>query len=92
MRYGAEIKRVAGVLDTVLSKQEWLFGDRCTYADLCFVMWNFQVPFHMASRTGEHAWQPEEIPHFTRWQNAMMSWPSVQKVLRVLNETEVKSS
>ncbi|KAJ6007870.1 glutathione S-transferase [Penicillium herquei] len=92
VRYGAELKRVAGVLDTVLSKQEWLVGDKCTYADLAFVMWNMQIPFFMASRTGEHAWQPEEVPHFTRWQNAMMARPSVLKVMSVLNETEVKSS
>ncbi|KAJ5809269.1 glutathione S-transferase [Penicillium pulvis] len=67
VRHEAEIKRVAGVLDTVLSKQDWLVGGKCTYADLSFVMWNFQVPFLMASRTGEHAWQPEEFQHITRW-------------------------
>ncbi|KAJ5633551.1 glutathione S-transferase [Penicillium herquei] len=92
VRYGAELKRIAGVLDTVLSKQEWLVGEKCTYADLAFVMWNMQIPFFMASRTGEHAWKPEEVPHFTRWQTAMMARPSVFKAMSVLNDTEVKSS
>ncbi|KAJ5667374.1 glutathione S-transferase [Penicillium longicatenatum] len=77
VRYGAELKRIAGVLDGVLSKQEWLVGTKCTYADLAFVMWNMQIPFFMASRRGEHAWRPEEFPHFTRWQNAMMARASV---------------
>ncbi|KAE8357836.1 glutathione S-transferase [Aspergillus caelatus] len=90
VRYGSEVKRVAGVLNTVLSEKEWLVGDKCTYADLAFVMWNFQIPFFMASRTGEHAWNPEEFPHFTRWQNAMVARPSVAKVISVLNDKEVK--
>ncbi|KAJ5701645.1 glutathione S-transferase [Penicillium malachiteum] len=92
LRYGAELKRIVGVLDNGLSKQEWLVGDKCTYADLAFVMWSMQIPFFMASRTGEHAWKPEEVPHFTRWQNTMMARPSVLKAISVFNHTEVKSS
>ncbi|KAL7917299.1 glutathione S-transferase [Trichoderma austrokoningii] len=92
IRYGKEIKRVAGVLDSVLAKSEWLVGDKCTYADLAFTMWNAQVPYVMSSRTGEHAWNPDEFPHFTRWQNACLSRHSVKKVLSVLADQEVKSS
>ncbi|KAI0891635.1 hypothetical protein F4806DRAFT_500815 [Annulohypoxylon nitens] len=40
VRYGNEVKRVAGVLDGVLAKSTWLVGDKCTYADLTFTMWN----------------------------------------------------
>lgn len=90
MRYGTEVKRVAGVLDGVLSKRDWLVGNKCTYADLIFVTWNMQITFFMGSRTGEHAWKPEEFPHFTRWQNAMMARPSAQKMMSVLNDREVK--
>lgn len=68
VRYGAEVKRVAGVLDGVLAKSEWLVGDKCIYADLAFTMWNMQIAFFMGGRTGEHAWNPDEFPHFTRWQ------------------------
>lgn len=42
VRYGNEVKRVADVLDDVLAKSEWLVGDKCTYADLAFTMWNMQ--------------------------------------------------
>ncbi|OJT13983.1 Glutathione S-transferase 2 [Trametes pubescens] len=36
-RYQKEILRVLGVLNDVLSKQEWLVGDKCTVADLCLI-------------------------------------------------------
>ena len=37
-RYQKEILRVFGVLESVLSKQEWLVGGKCTIADLSFIM------------------------------------------------------
>ena len=43
-RYNNEIKRVLGVLDSVLSKQKYLVGDKVTIADLSFVPWNSAVP------------------------------------------------
>ena len=36
-RYQKEIVRVFGVLDSVLAKQPWLVGDKCSVADLSFV-------------------------------------------------------
>lgn len=92
VRYGAEVKRVAGVLDSVLKDRDWLVGDKCTYADLAFVMWNMQIAFFMAGREGDQAWRPEEFPHFTRWQEAMLARESVKKVVGVLMDKEVKSS
>lgn len=38
-RYQKEILRVFGVLDGVLSKQQWLVGNKCTIADISFVMY-----------------------------------------------------
>lgn len=92
VRYGNEVKRVAGVLDGVLATSEWLVGDKCTYADLAFTMWNAQVAFFMGGRGGEHAWDPDAFPHFVRWQNACLGRDSVKKVLSVLGDEEVKSS
>ncbi|OJZ83795.1 hypothetical protein ASPFODRAFT_49233 [Aspergillus luchuensis CBS 106.47] len=92
VRYGAEVKRVAGVLDSVLKDRDWLVGDKCTYADLAFVMWNTQIAFFMSGREGDQAWRPEEFPHFTRWQEAMLARESVKKVVGVLMDKEVKSS
>ena len=36
-RYQKEILRVLGVLESVLSKQEWLVGGKLTIADLSFI-------------------------------------------------------
>ena len=36
-RYSKEIVRVLGVLENVLSKQEWLVGGKCTIADISFI-------------------------------------------------------
>ncbi len=38
-RYQKEILRVLGVLENVLSKQEWLVGGKCTVADLSFIVY-----------------------------------------------------
>ncbi|KAF2108110.1 glutathione S-transferase [Lophiotrema nucula] len=42
-RYNSELKRVLGVLDTVLEGKEWLVGDKITYADLSFATWNDRI-------------------------------------------------
>ena len=39
-RYNNEIKRVFGVLESVLSKQKYLVGDKVTIADISFITWN----------------------------------------------------
>lgn len=36
-RYKNEMKRVFSVLDSVLSKQEWLVGGKMTIADISFI-------------------------------------------------------
>ena len=42
-RYSNEIKRVFGVLDSVLSKQNYLVGNKVTVADLSFIPYNSSV-------------------------------------------------
>lgn len=39
-RYQKEAQRVFAVLESVLSKQEWLVGGKPTIADLSFITWN----------------------------------------------------
>lgn len=36
-RYAKEVRRVFGVLESVLSKQEWLVGNKFTVADITFI-------------------------------------------------------
>ncbi|CAF9918635.1 hypothetical protein IMSHALPRED_004363 [Imshaugia aleurites] len=88
-RYNNEIKRVAAVLDSHLQDRPWLVGDKCTYADLSFVMWNAQVPFILGD--AKDTWEPAKYPKFTRWQEAMLARDSVKHVFSVMANEEVKS-
>ncbi|CAD6581305.1 MAG: hypothetical protein ASARMPRED_000578 [Alectoria sarmentosa] len=88
-RYNNEINRVAGVLDAHLANRDWLVGDKCTYADLSFVMWNAQIAFIL--KDAKDAWDPADYPYFTRWQDAMLARHSVKHVLSVMANQEVKS-
>lgn len=47
-RYQKEILRVFGVLESVLSKQEWLVGGKCTIADLSFIPYASMHSLHWA--------------------------------------------
>ncbi|KAF2728067.1 glutathione S-transferase [Polyplosphaeria fusca] len=42
-RYNAEVQRILGVLEGLLSGKQWLVGDKMTYADLSFVTWNDRI-------------------------------------------------
>lgn len=49
-RYIDQTKRVVGVLDAALGQSQsgWLVGDKCTYVDLSFFMWDEQIEPIMA--------------------------------------------
>lgn len=76
-----EIKRVVGVLDSTLSKSAsgWLVGDKCTYADLAFFMWDEQIEQLMSPFPGE--WDASKFPRFEKWHEAMMARSAVTKVV-----------
>lgn len=77
------------MLDGYLKDKEWLVGDKCTYADLSFVTWSACIPF--ALQGGPVEYKPEEYPHFERWHAALLARPSVQKVLSIWSDKEIKS-
>jgi len=89
LRYGNEIKRVVGVLNKFLKGRDWLVGNKCTYVDLAFIMWNVSIDWSMAN--GPVEWNIDEFPEFKRWCDAMKARPSVQKVLMNMQSTEMKS-
>ena len=77
------------MLDDHFSRGLWLYGDKCTYADLSFVVWNSRVPLIL-----KDSWEggnPANYPGFKRWQGAMMARKSVKHVLSVMEIREVKS-
>ena len=84
--YANELKRIVGILDRVLKGKEWLVGDKCTYADLAFVMWNTQIDDIMK----DYDWNIAEYPNLKRWQEAMLARESLKKVLSVLMDKEVQ--
>lgn len=88
IRYADEVKRIVGVLDRVLQGKNWLVGDKCTYADLAFVMWNSQIDFIMQG----HDWKMANYPNFKRWHEAMLARDSLKMVMGVLMDKEVKSA
>lgn len=80
---------MAFVLDTHLATRTWLVGDKCTYADLAFVIWNAQIPYIL--KDAPDGWDPAKYPNFTRWQTAMMERESVKHVLGVMGKENVES-
>ncbi|KAK0714465.1 glutathione S-transferase [Apiosordaria backusii] len=81
-RYATEIKRVLGVLETILSAKpadaQWLVGNKMTYADMAFVPWNF--------RLGEvllQSWDEvfEGTPHVRAWHEKMVDLPSWKRAM-----------
>jgi len=76
-RYGNEIKRVVGVIDRHLKKQgtDYLVGDKCTFADLAFVMWHQTMP-----RLVDNWDYKTEAPAFHAWNERLQSRPAVKKV------------
>lgn len=83
-RYRSEIRRVTGVLNSVLGTQTWLVGDRCSFADLCFIPWQkWAYVFG-----GEDL--DDVFPHVARWLSSMKRRPAVAKVLQEQAEAEKK--
>ncbi|EIW59525.1 glutathione S-transferase C-terminal-like protein [Trametes versicolor FP-101664 SS1] len=80
-RYQKEILRVLGVLESVLSKQEWLVGGRFTVTDLSFVVWNKLVLDGTATQGYYSAAQFEkDFPAVYKWHQLMMDRPTVKKI------------
>jgi glutathione S-transferase len=98
-RYDFEVRRIMGVVESVLRKQQqgqkagdsgpWLVGDKYTYADLAFVSWNNLLEFMYPEKSGT-GWIKEEFSLFWDWWQRMLALPSVKLVLeqkKVFNET-----
>ncbi|KAI0676494.1 glutathione S-transferase C-terminal-like protein, partial [Trametes maxima] len=77
-RYRGEILRVFGVLESVLSKQEWLVGGRLTAADLSFVSWN-QAALLYGFKDIEGVDIEKQFPAFYKWHRKVAARPAVKK-------------
>ncbi|KAG8157535.1 hypothetical protein KVR01_012577 [Diaporthe batatas] len=83
-RYANEIKRVLGVLETVLSAKpagaQWLVGDKMTYADMAFVPWNFRLS-EVLNQTWDEIW--DGVPHVRAWHERMIELPSWRRAMDI---------
>ncbi|KAI8663347.1 hypothetical protein NCS57_00935300 [Fusarium keratoplasticum] len=80
-RYIEQTVRVFEVLETILKDREYLVGDKCTYADLCFVPWNrvaLFAPFFKDTLWDRYRIE-ERFPNFLAWHRRLSSRPSVKK-------------
>lgn len=76
-RFRAEVRRVLGVFESVLSTQEWLVGGKVTVADLSFVSWNnFAIPDAMEPGFNFD----KEFPATAAWHKKLFERPNVQRV------------
>ena len=76
-----EMNRVVGVLNSALAKSEsgWLVGDKCTYVDLAFFMWDEQIEQIMAPFPEE--WDSAKYPNWKRWHARLGEREAVKKVV-----------
>ncbi|OSX60520.1 hypothetical protein POSPLADRAFT_1040621 [Postia placenta MAD-698-R-SB12] len=78
-RYQKETARVIGVLESVLSKQEWLVGDKYSIADISFIPWNW-VAFTLILNNVEGVNIEKDFPYFYAWQQKLMAKDAVKSV------------
>ncbi|KAH8100292.1 glutathione S-transferase C-terminal-like protein [Cristinia sonorae] len=73
-RYQNEAKRVLGVLESVLSKKEWLVGGKVTIADIAFVPWNNSLK----GLLGADFDFEKEFPATAKWHDKIINLPGVK--------------
>ncbi|KAL1977721.1 hypothetical protein VTN31DRAFT_580 [Thermomyces dupontii] len=79
-RYREEIRRMIGVMDTILADKEYLVANRCTIADLGFIPWDEQVRNICEGQEWLQTIE-QDYPHWSAWRRRLLARPAVQKVL-----------
>jgi len=77
-RYEAEIVRVLGVLEGVLSERDWLVADKYTVADVSFLPWNQGVQQILSGTDVDVA---KQFPKVTAWQARIEARPAIKEAL-----------
>ncbi|OBZ70268.1 Glutathione S-transferase 2 [Grifola frondosa] len=81
-RYQKETIRVLGVLESVLSKQEWLVGGKFTVADVSFVPWDISA-FDALLVDYPGFSLEKDFPAVKAWHEKVISRPAVAAVLAI---------
>ncbi|KAK7676802.1 hypothetical protein QCA50_007388 [Cerrena zonata] len=77
-RYRTETLRVFGVLESVLSKNEWLVGNKMTLADLSFIPWNYLALSSMLKDDKDFNFK-RDFPATSAWHAKLEAVPTVKK-------------
>ncbi|OBT56173.1 hypothetical protein VE04_02469 [Pseudogymnoascus sp. 24MN13] len=79
-RYKDQVLRVYDVLNRALEGRDYLVGDKCTYADISFIAWDYRF---QAVFKGEFAIEELEkkYPNYVRWHKAVASRKAIKEVL-----------
>jgi len=80
-RYQKEVKRVLGVLESVLKDKEWLVGGKCTIADLSFVPWNLLLGLVFGIEGYASFDLAKEFPCVNAWHQRMITRPAIKATL-----------
>ncbi|TCD68868.1 Glutathione S-transferase 2 [Steccherinum ochraceum] len=93
VRYQNEARRVLGVLESVLSKQEYLVGGKLTIADIAFVSYNNVIKFVIEEDFDFEG----EFPKTFEWHTRVTAVDGVRKGLEerlklITEETKVQKS
>ncbi|MCJ1357952.1 MAG: glutathione S- transferase, nitrogen catabolite repression regulator [Icmadophila ericetorum] len=92
-RYRNEVLRVCAVREAALEGKEYLVGDKCTYADLSFVIWDASLSMFFAGdpETGEGKVDFEkDYPNFWAWHQRLCQRESVKQCLEEINALRAK--
>ncbi|KAI0713200.1 thioredoxin-like protein [Fomitopsis betulina] len=88
-RYSKEIVRVLGVLEGVLSKQEWLVGGKCTIADIVFITWNIvglaRLEEIRPEVNVERDFPAAEVVDLGVWHNTMIARGPIAELIELRN-------
>ena len=95
-RYAKEINRVSGVLEGHLAKEKekyggggdaegpWLVGNKYSYADIAFVMWQALVGHAL----GKDEYDVDNFPHVKEWLGNMAKREPVKAALEIFKQVK----
>ncbi|THH21379.1 hypothetical protein EUX98_g8394 [Antrodiella citrinella] len=74
LQYQNEARRILSVLESVLSKQEWLVAGKVTIADIAFVLWNNIINVLLGADVSFE----KEFPATFKWHSKLIEIPGVK--------------
>lgn len=79
-RFKDQALRVYDVLNRALEGREYLVGDKCTYADISFVSWDYRLQTVVQGELDPSELE-KKYPNYMRWHKACIARKAIQEVL-----------